>query len=96
LRPDITVRVQSASGEVSYTVFEIKLTEDAGYAASGYAEAIVYRHEYAEYLRGWPKAVLVTSRPVEGRPRTEDDVVATSFYELSTSPIIDGVLTLVS
>jgi hypothetical protein len=39
LRPDITVRVQRPDGQVTYTVFEIKLSEDVGYAASGYAEA---------------------------------------------------------
>lgn len=92
LRPDITVCVTRRDGSKVYTVFEIKLSDDVGYAASGYAEAIVYRHEYAPFLAGWPKAVLVTSRATHGKPRREDDVVAVSWSELANAEIIDGLL----
>lgn len=95
LRPDITVRVQRGEHHLTHTVFEIKLSDDVGYAASGYAEAIVYRHEYAAYLTGWPKAVLVTSRPTPGKPRREDDVVAVAWDELAGSSILDGMLELI-
>ena len=91
-RPDITVRVQSADGREAFTVFEIKLSDSVSYAASGYAEAIVYRHEYDRYLTGWPKAVLVTSLPTPGKPRREDDVVAVSWKQLGDSEIIGAML----
>jgi len=91
-RPDITVRVQSADGREAFTVFEIKLSDSVSYAASGYAEAIVYRHEYDRYLTGWPKAVLVTSLPTPGKPRREDDVVAVSWKQLGDSEIIGARL----
>lgn len=92
LRPDITLRVRRENGDETYTVFEIKLTEDAGYAATGFAEAIVYRHEYAEYLRGWPKAVLVTSRGTSGAPKREDEVVATNWEGLDSAYLLAGLL----
>lgn len=92
LRPDITVRMQRPNQRAEYTVFEIKLSDDVGYAASGYAEAIVYRHEYAEYLSGWPKAVLVTSQPTHGEPRRDDDVVAVSWTALGTSVVLDAIV----
>jgi hypothetical protein len=91
LRPDITVCVRRGERAI-YTVFEIKLSDDVSYAASGYAEAIVYRHEYARYLTGWPKAVLVTSRATYGQPRREDDVVAVGWSELAGSPVLDAVV----
>jgi hypothetical protein len=90
------VRVHRGDQQVSHTVFEIKLSDDVGYAASGYAEAIVYRHEYAAFLTGWPKAVLVTSQAMPGKPRRHDDVVAVAWNELAASSILDGMLELVS
>jgi hypothetical protein len=91
-RPDITVRVKAAAGREAFTVFEIKLSDSVSYVASGYAEAIGYRHEYDRYLTGWPKAVLVTSQPTLGKPRREDDVVAVAWNQLADSEIIDGML----
>lgn len=92
LRPDITMRVETADGRVNYIVFEIKLSENVAYAASGYAEAIVYRHEYAVYLIGWPKAVLVTSLASCGKPRLDDDVVAVAWSQLEDSSILEAIL----
>jgi len=40
-------------------VFECKHSNDAGYLAQGYREAMLYRHEYCDHLTGWPKAALV-------------------------------------
>ena len=82
----------AADGRETFTVFEIKLSDSVSYAASGYCEAIVYRHEYDRYLTGWPKAVLVTSQPTPGKPRREDDVVAVAWNQLAGSEIIDGIL----
>jgi hypothetical protein len=84
--------VKPAAGRATFTVFEIKLSDSVSYAASGYGEAILYRHEYDKYLTGWPKAVLVTSHATLGRPRREDDVVAVAWNQLADSEIIDGIL----
>lgn len=92
LRPDITVRTRSIDGYETFTVFEIKLTDDLGYVANGYGEAIVYRHEYADSLTGWPKAVVVTSCPVSGPVSRAHDVVATRWSELAGSEVLDGIL----
>jgi len=94
LRPDITVCVRHSDGRAVYTVFEIKLSKDFAYVSSGYSEAIVYRHEYARYLSGWPKAVLVASEALQGKPRPEDDVVAIAWSDLAASPIIGAMLGL--
>jgi hypothetical protein len=66
------------------------------YAASGYAEAIVYRHEYAEYLKNWPRAVLITSLSGCGKPRRQDDVVAVSWSELEDSEVLDAIVASVA
>jgi len=92
LRPDITVRTQRADGFTSYVVFELKLSDHPSYVASGFGEAIVYRHEYAPFLLGWPKAVLVTSYPVDAAPRRDDDVVAVNWAALGESGVVDGLL----
>jgi hypothetical protein len=76
--------VASAPGAAERaTVIEAKLSKDAGYLASGYREAIVYRAEYGEALTGWPKAVLVTSAPVAAAPRREDEVIAVGWRRAS-------------
>lgn len=92
LRPDITIERTHADGSVNFVVFELKLTNNPSYAASGYSEAIVYCHEYAEHLHGWPKAVLVTSCPVHAEPSREHDVVAVHWASLAESSVIAGLL----
>jgi hypothetical protein len=81
-RPDITLKITSAAGTVSHIVFEVKCTDDTRYMTQGYEEAIVYRHEYAEHLHEWPKAVLVTPRSMQGAPRRGDEVVAVGWRDL--------------
>lgn len=91
-RPDITLRVTRTDGTTNYVVFEIKHSDSLDYIASGYDEAIVYRHEYAPYLNGWPKAVLVSPLDAAGNPRREDDVVAVGWRQLGEQGLIDALL----
>jgi hypothetical protein len=78
-RPDITLVYELGGKVVDAVVFECKLSENASYVLSGLHEAVVYRHEYAEWLRGWPKAVLVSSASVQGTVRREDEVIAVGW-----------------
>jgi hypothetical protein len=91
LRPDVTV-VAEKDGVTSAAVIEIKLTEDASYALSGFHEAMLYRWEYAEHLRGWPKAILVVSKSVSGPVRPGEDVVAVGWSDWVPGSIVEGLL----
>ena len=55
-------------GEKSAAVIEVKLTQNAGYVLQGFHEAMLYRWEYAEHLKAWPKAILWPRRACRGRP----------------------------
>jgi hypothetical protein len=92
LRPDITVMASGPGGVARATVIEAKLSEDAGYLASGYREAIVYSAEYGQALTGWPKAILVTSAPVAAAPRREDEVIAVGWDTWVPEVVVDGLL----
>jgi hypothetical protein len=91
-RPDITLRVTRPGGETTYVVFEIKHSESLDYIMTGYEEAILYRHEYAEHLKGWPKAVLISPRDASGGPRREDDVVAVGWGQMGGERFLSGLL----
>lgn len=91
LRPDITV-VFEKGGQRRAAVIEIKLTEDSGYILQGFHEAIVYRWEYAGYLQGWPKAILVTSADVAGAVRLGDDVIAVGWSKWVPEAVVEGLL----
>ena len=94
MRPDVTVVVERGSVR-SAVVIEVKLTEDRDYMMQGLHEAIVYRWEYAEQLRGWPKAILVTSANVPGQPRAEDGVVAIGWSKWPSPDVVEGITGLV-
>jgi hypothetical protein len=79
LRPDITLMLRSVGGQESAVVIEVKLSEDRGYVAGGFHEAMLYRHEYDTWLRGWPKAILVCPTAETAPCRLEDDVVAVGW-----------------
>jgi hypothetical protein len=92
LRPDITV-VSSAPGRAARaTVIEAKLSEDPGYLAQGYREAIVYRSEYGAALTGWPKVILVTTAPIVAPPRREDEVIAVGWDQWVPEAVVEGLL----
>ncbi|MFO0590594.1 MAG: hypothetical protein U0441_23835 [Polyangiaceae bacterium] len=91
LRPDATV-VVGCGERRSAVVLEIKLTERQGYMLEGLHEAALYRLEYAAHLRGWPKAILVTSANVPGRARREDDVIAAGWGDWPAPEVVEGIL----
>lgn len=91
LRPDATI-VTERGAERSAAVIEIKLSESNDYLVSGFHEAMLYRWEYAEHLRGWPKAMLVTSAPLAGPVRTGDDVVAIGWTGWVPEEVASGLL----
>jgi hypothetical protein len=94
MRPDVTVMVENG-GEKSAAVIEVKLTEDAGYVAQGFHEAMLYRWEYAEHLNGWPKAILVASKSVHGVVREGDDVIAVGWNGWVPEKVTEGLLSQV-
>lgn len=66
IRPDITVTVEAPGRTLGAMIIEIKNSSNPKTWRSGYAEALAYRHEYADELLDWPKSVLVTSGRIPG------------------------------
>jgi hypothetical protein len=94
LRPDATI-VMDNRGRRSAAVVEIKLSENKDYIVGGLHEASLYRWEYAEHLRSWPKAILVTSAPVQGAVREGDDVIAVGWNAWVPEEVITGLVSTV-
>jgi hypothetical protein len=96
MRPDVTVTVERDGTLLSALVVECKNTEDPSYLATGFREAMLYRHEYASFLRGSVKSVLVTAGPVPGRPRMDHEVIAVTWDAWPPAEAIDSLLSWVS
>lgn len=94
LRPDATIVAEKA-GERSAAVVEVKLSENKDYLIDGFHEAMLYRWEYAEHLRGWPKAILVTPAPVPGAVREGDDVIAVGWSAWVPDEVVAGLVSVV-
>jgi hypothetical protein len=92
LRPDITVVASAPGVTPRATVIEAKLSEDPGYLAQGYREAIVYRAEYGGALTGWPKAILVTAAPIAAEPCREDEVIAVGWDRWVPESVVEALL----
>jgi hypothetical protein len=92
LRPDVTVITRAPGRAPRATVIEAKLSDDPGYLAAGYREAMVYLAECGAALTGWPKVVVVTSAGVLAEPRREDDVIAVGWSRWVPEAVIDGLL----
>jgi len=92
MRPDVTVIVRRKKQMIGGTVIEVKLTMDPAYAQQGYSEAIVYAHEYPEFLTGWPKAILVTTADVPGEVRASDDIIAVGWSNWAPPAVVEGVI----
>ena len=91
MRPDITVVTQSGAHR-SATIIEVKETSDPSYMLQGFHETLLYRLEYAEHLRGLPKAVLVTSADVRGALREGDEVMAVGWKDWVPESVLRGLL----
>ena len=94
MRPDVTVVAENGS-QASAAVIEVKETEDPGYIVRGLHEAMLYRMEYAKFLNGWPKAILVTSADVRGAVRESDDVIAVGWRDWVPDSVLSGLLATV-
>lgn len=92
LRPDITLVMRGTSGVSRAAVIEVKLSSEPGYLAQGYRQAFLYFHELAPALTAWPKAILVSSSPIPGSPRREDDVIAIDWDRWVPDGVLDSWL----
>ena len=92
LRPDLTITLHRGEALLGAAVVECKHTQDAGYISSGFHEAMLYRWEYAPCLFGWPKAMLVTSGPVPGAVREQDDVIATTWQRWPPAAAVGAIV----
>ncbi|MFP2924226.1 hypothetical protein ACLESO_03200 [Pyxidicoccus sp. 3LG] len=92
MRPDLTLKVTLPEGSERAVVMEVKHSENLATLLAGYHEAQLYRFEYARWLTGWPKAVLVSSGPTVGAPRRADDVLAIGWARWVPEDVVDGIL----
>lgn len=92
LRPDITLETRANNHRIHAVVVEVKHSSDLGYLVKGFEEALVYRHEYAKDLTGWPKAILVTSSTLPGIARREHDIIAEDWERWPSADVVDGIL----
>ena len=95
MRPDITVVLERAGQRCSALVVECKHSADPSYLATGLHEAMLYRHEYAPALQGSVKSVLVTSGPLRGEVRPDDEVIAVSWDAWPPAQVIASLLAFV-
>lgn len=92
MRPDFTLRVALPGGQERAVVMEVKHSANPQTLLAGYHEAHVYRAEYARWLTGWPKAVLIVSGRITGAPRSGDEVLAVDWARWVPAEIVDGLV----
>lgn len=91
LRPDVTVTVERSGKRVMAFIVECKCSERADTVQQGLQEARLYRHEYADDLKGWPKAVLVATSSITGPVRVDDDVIAMLWGDWVPEVVVEGL-----
>lgn len=91
-RPDVTVEIVRDGRVERMVVLEAKRSDRVEYLVQGFDEAWVYRWEYARWLTAWPRAILVTSAPVPGACRKDDDVVAVGWDGWVPEIVLTGIL----
>lgn len=92
MRPDVTVTVEREGERIRAHVFEVKHSASPEYLRDGFHEAMLYAHEYAAELTGWPKAALVSSSPLSGSLQTVDAVIAVDWERWVPADLVDGIL----
>jgi len=92
LRPDVTVLCRPLGAQPRAVVIEAKCSSDPAYLAQGYEEALLYRVEYDGLLMAWPKAILVSSAPLVGAVRREDEVIAVGWDQWVPEVVLEGML----
>ncbi len=73
-------------------MLECKHSADPGYLLGGYHEAILYRWEYAPELTRWPRSTLVSSSPLPGATRADDDVIAVGWPEWPPEVVTEALV----
>lgn len=92
IRPDITIVVERSGQQPRGVVFEIKHSNERDYLIQGYQEALLYRHEYADHLIDWPKAVLVCAGDIPGAISTEHEVIAVDWRRWAPREIVAAIV----
>jgi hypothetical protein len=92
MRPDVTVSATNAGRNTKSIVVECKRSDDPGYLAQGFSEAVLYRHEYGEQLFASPGAVLVAPDRAFGTIRRGDAVIACSFADWPSPEVIETLV----
>ena len=91
-RPDLSLRRHLPGQADTWALVEVKHTDSAAYVATGLGEALLYAHEYADQLSGWPKVALVTSKPLTAPLLASDPVVAVDWERWANPALVDGLL----
>jgi hypothetical protein len=92
MRPDVTVTIERGDALITALVIECKHTEDPSYLITGFHEAMLYRHEYAPFLTGAVKAILVGSGSVPGVARANEEVIAVTWDAWPPNEVIASLL----
>jgi hypothetical protein len=92
LRPDVVVTFDKPGEPRSAVVIECKHSANPGYLLDGFHEAVLYWTEYAEHLRGRLKAILVSSGPIAGSSRPDDDVIAADWLTWPPKMVVDELV----
>ncbi len=92
LRPDLTLRVDVPGTPERAAIMEIKHSARQETLLAGYHEAWLYRFEYARWLTGWPKALLISSGAIPDVPRRSEDVIAVDWTRWVPEDVASGLL----
>jgi hypothetical protein len=92
LRPDLTLRVEVPGAPERAAIMEIKHSERQETLLAGYHEAWLYRFEYARWLTGWPKAILISSGALGDVPRRGEEVIAVDWAHWVPEDVTHGLL----
>lgn len=92
LRPDVVVTFERPGEPRNAVVIECKHSADPHYLREGFHEAVLYRAEYAEHLRGRLKAILVASSRIPGSSRPDDDVVAADWSTWPPAIVVEELV----
>lgn len=92
IRPDWTVRVSRPDTADRHVVGEVKHSEGGDYPRTGFSEAVLYRFEYAPFLTGWLKSVLVVPASLPGKARRGDETIAVGWADWVPEVVVAGLL----
>jgi hypothetical protein len=92
MRPDLTLKVALPGGQERAVVMEVKHSANLQTLLAGYHEAHIYLAEYARWLTGWPKAILVVSGRITVGSRCGDAVVAVDWDRWVPVEMMEGML----